>query len=132
MEIKNIYIQEGLKASDQLLDNINSLQNNGNVIFIFEIPILSITRTQPFDRDFFIKVSEIYGVEIAVNKFFGLLKAMYHIDKKGFIFTSNNQLSKYKKAVQHNLELLSNKPKMHLLTNGKIIIEGMNDLYKFQ
>lgn len=131
MEINNIYIQKGLKISDQLLDNINSLQNKENVIFIFEIPILSITRTQPFDKEFFIKISEIYGVESSVNKFFGLLKAMYHIDKKGFIFTSNNQLVKYKNSVQHNLDLLGKNPKMYLLKDGKIIIEGMIDLSKF-
>lgn len=131
MEIKNIYIQENLKVSDEILDSINLLQSNDSVIFVFNIPILSIIRNQPFDKEFFIKISEIYGIEKTVNKFFGLLRCMYDIDAKGFIFSSNNQLSRYQEAVNHNLDLLKRNPKMHLLKDGKIIIEGMINLSKF-
>jgi hypothetical protein len=125
MEIKKVYLQEGLNMSDELLDNINKLDDNESVFFIFKIPILSITRTQPISKFFFMNVCELYGIEKSISKLFGLFRYLYDIDSKCFIFTSNNQLGQYKNIVKHNLELSNKRPKIHLLDNGKIIIEGM-------
>jgi hypothetical protein len=130
MENKSVFIQKDIKVSDNILSSISKVKEDNNVVFVFEVPILGITRTQPIDKKFFNEICSYNenDSDKVVNKFFGLFRAMLGTDKKAFIFSSQNQLDKYKNNVIHNLVLLGNNTKISYLKNGRFHLENFKPL----
>jgi hypothetical protein len=119
---EDVYINEGVVITDELLTSISFLKNDKNVLFVYDAPVLNLTRVQPIDKVFFNTCIEHFEKESILRKFNGLFNSLFNINAKAIIIESihahNTEVKRQEKILKKINKLGL---KISLTKNGSLI-----------